>query len=81
MQNQPPKRSHFPAARRHLDPLGDTARNRSRKHKGAQASKRSPSAKDAEDYSSLPAVGTLGQTKRLILAAIRVWELKQGMRG
>ena len=81
MQNQSPKRSHFPVARRHLDPLGDTAPNRSRKHKGPQGSKRSPSAKDAEETSSLPAVGTLGQTKRLILAAIRVWELKQGMRG
>ena len=79
MQNQPPKRSHIPVARRHLDPLGDTACSRSRKHKGPQASKRSPSAKD--ENSSLPAVGTLGQTKRLILAAIRVWELKQGMRG
>lgn len=27
-----------------------------------------------------PAVGTLAQTRNLILAALRVWELKQGIR-
>lgn len=27
----------------------------------------------------LPGVGTLARTKRLILAAVRVWELKRGL--
>lgn len=27
-----------------------------------------------------PAVGTMARTKRLILAAVRVWELKKGIR-
>lgn len=28
----------------------------------------------------MPGIGTLTRTKRLILAALRVWELKQGIR-
>jgi hypothetical protein len=28
----------------------------------------------------LPGIGTMARTKRLILAALRVWELKQGIR-
>ncbi len=28
----------------------------------------------------MPAVGTMARTKRLILAALRVWELKRGIR-
>ena len=28
----------------------------------------------------LPAVGTLGRTRRLLLAALRLWELKRGLR-
>jgi hypothetical protein len=28
----------------------------------------------------MPGIGTLARTKRLILAALRVWELKQGIR-
>ena len=34
---------------------------------------------DAE-LSRRPGVGTLARTKSLILAAVRVWELKRGMR-
>jgi hypothetical protein len=32
------------------------------------------------DELSLPGVGTMARTKRLILAALRVWELKRGIR-
>jgi len=32
------------------------------------------------DDSPLPGVGTMARTKRLILAALRVWELKRGIR-
>ena len=28
----------------------------------------------------MPGIGTLARTKRLILAALRVWELKRGIR-
>ena len=30
--------------------------------------------------SKRPAAGTLAQTRNLVLAAVRVWELKQGIR-
>jgi hypothetical protein len=33
-----------------------------------------------DDDLNLPAAGTLARTKRLILAALRVWELKHGIR-
>jgi len=32
------------------------------------------------DEPVLPGIGTMARTKRLILAALRVWELKQGIR-
>jgi len=32
------------------------------------------------DEPELPGIGTMARTKRLILAALRVWELKQGIR-
>ena len=50
------------------------------KYKALQRSKRSRGAKNTEEKPSSPAVGTLERTKRLILAAIRVWELKRGIR-
>lgn len=28
----------------------------------------------------MPGIGTLARTKRLIMAALRVWELKRGIR-
>lgn len=34
----------------------------------------------ADDEPKRPAVGTLSRTKSLLLAALRVWELKQGIR-
>jgi hypothetical protein len=51
------------------------------KHKVLQKSKRPRRAKNAKEEPSLPAVGTLARSKRLILAAIRVWELKRGIPG
>jgi len=43
--------------------------------------KKSPREIDAlSDEPGMPGIGTLARTKRLILAALRVWELKQGIR-
>jgi hypothetical protein len=36
--------------------------------------------KPAEESLSYPAPDTLARTKRLLLAALKVWELKQGIR-
>jgi len=33
-----------------------------------------------ESFAQIPPAGTLARTKRLIMAALRVWELKQGIR-
>ena len=37
-------------------------------------------AKNTDDEPARAAVGTLTRTKSLLLAALRVWELKQGIR-
>ncbi len=54
------------------------------KRKTQKKSKRSPktaaAAKTGDDEKARPAVGTLTRTKSLLLAALRVWELKQGIR-
>ena len=52
------------------------------KRKTQKKPKRSPrtAAKNAEEEAKRPAVGTLTRTKSLLLAALRVWELKQGIR-
>ena len=52
-----------------------------RKRKVLQESKRSRSAKDAEEKPSPFAIDTLERAKRQIVAAIRVWDLKRGIRG
>jgi hypothetical protein len=39
-----------------------------------------PETPATPDEPSLPAHGTMVRTKRLILAALRVWELKRGIR-
>jgi hypothetical protein len=45
---------------------------------------RSRSIKDAEEIEeeleSLPRIGSLARTRRLLLAALKVWELKHGIR-
>ena len=54
------------------------------KRKTQKKPKRSPklaaAAKIEEVEKTRPAVGTLTRTKSLLLAALRVWELKQGIR-
>ena len=58
-------------------------RTRSRRRLRKEAAKRGPKL-TAPGLSgpdeNLPAVGTMARTKRLILAALRVWELKHGIR-
>jgi hypothetical protein len=51
------------------------------KRKALQESKRSRSAKNAEEAPSPPSIDTLERAKRQIVAAMRVWELKRGIRG
>ncbi len=52
------------------------------KKKAAPKSKRTTrnKAKATGEDAPRPAVGTLTRTKSLLLAALRVWELKQGIR-
>jgi hypothetical protein len=47
-----------------------------------KTAKRGPktASKNPDDEPVRPAVGTLTRTKSLLLAALRVWELKQGIR-
>lgn len=51
------------------------------KRKTPKKSKRRPktAAKKKDGEVTRPAVGTLTRTKSLLLAALRVWELKQGI--
>jgi hypothetical protein len=39
-----------------------------------------PHDETEESLSQMPPAGSLARTKRLIMAALRVWELKQGIR-
>ncbi len=63
----------------HLTVSGTTARQvrktkaSARKPKGRS---RNGSTKAASAYPDLPAAGTLARTKALLLAALKVWELK-----
>jgi hypothetical protein len=50
------------------------------KYKALQRSTRPRRAKNAEAKPSSPSVGTQARTNRLILAAIRLWELNRGIR-
>ena len=45
-----------------------------------KSKRRSKTAAAAEDEFARPAVGTLSRTKSLLLAALKVWELKNGIR-
>lgn len=59
----------------------DTAPQRSPKRKTPQKLNRRPKTPtNGREEPSRGAVGTLMRTKRLLLAALRVWELKQGIR-
>ncbi len=59
-------------------PVSETAAKRVRKGRAPapKNSVRRPK-RTAEKTSNLPSVGTLARTKSLLLAALRVWELKQ----
>lgn len=60
---------------------GVAAPPRVRRSKPRRKPKRRPKAALAEaDEPIRPAAGTLARTKSLLLAALRVWELKQGIR-
>lgn len=48
--------------------------------KTAKRSTKNSKTKQSDDDPVRPAVGTLTRTKSLLLAALRVWELKQGIR-
>jgi hypothetical protein len=51
------------------------------KNKTPHKSKRRPKTATTEDDEPVrPAVGTLSRTKSLLLAALKVWELKNGIR-
>ena len=51
------------------------------KNKAPQkAKRRAKTVPGEEDEVVRPAVGTLSRTKSLLLAALRVWELKNGIR-
>ena len=64
----------------HLE-VSETSLRRLPKRKSPRKPKRRPkAARVAEDEEVRPAVGTLSRTKSLLLAALRVWELKQGIR-
>ncbi len=64
--------------------MSEAAVRRLPKKKTQRKPKRSPKTATgkatAENETSRPAVGTLTRTKSLLLAALRVWELKQGIR-
>lgn len=61
--------------------VSETALRRLPKNKARRKPKRRPKKIDDEmEEPTRPAVGTLSRTKSLLLAALRVWELKQGIR-
>jgi hypothetical protein len=47
---------------------------------GSQSEPAANSNPDEEDYPAAPQGGSLAQTKKLLLAALRVWELNNGIR-
>ena len=55
-------------------PISETARNAGKAKAKRGRPRKSPARATAEK--ELPAVGTLTRTKSLLLAALRVWELK-----
>jgi hypothetical protein len=58
-----------------------STRRLSRSLKGSERMRTplSPETQDFSDEPHLPRFGTMARTKRLILAALRVWELKHGI--
>ncbi len=61
--------------------VSETALRRLPKRKAASKPKRRPKKVVVDEEEEIrPAVGTLSRTKSLLLAALRVWELKNGIR-
>jgi hypothetical protein len=54
-------------------------RRKARAKAARRPRKATPAARDQDDFPR-PAVGTLTRTKTLLLAALKVWELKNGIR-
>jgi hypothetical protein len=68
-----------------LHPSGNLAKSaaavRPRPRNRAKNPKRHPKSRPTIDGEAVrPAVGTLSRTKSLLLAALKVWELKNGIR-
>jgi hypothetical protein len=53
---------------------------RSRQSQNGTKRRRARVSLSSREEQSRPAVGTLARTRTLLLAALRVWELKQGIR-
>jgi hypothetical protein len=63
--------------------LGKAAALRPRpktRHKTTRRPRKTVSHASTDDEMIRPAVGTLSRTKTLLLAALKVWELKNGIR-
>jgi len=68
-----------------MNPSGHLAKSESairpRSKNRSKSPKRRPKSAPNDDGEALrPAVGTLSRTKSLLLAALKVWELKNGIR-
>lgn len=68
-----------------LNPSGHLSKSESavrpRRKTKAKNARRRPKNATAEDGEAIrPAIGTLSRTKSLLLAALKVWELKNGIR-
>jgi hypothetical protein len=68
-----------------LTPSGHLAQSESAirprsKHRAKVPRRRGKSGSTVDGEPARPAVGTLSRTKRLLLAALKVWELKNGIR-
>lgn len=67
-----------------LNPSGHLAQSeaaiRPRAKNRTKPAKRRPKTAAADGEVIRPAVGTLSRTKTLLLAALKVWELKNGIR-
>jgi len=61
--------------------LSDRVQFRQRRRKEVDRRRSKPPLPTEPDWEeSIPAIGTMARTKRLIMAALRVWELKHGIR-
>jgi len=64
----------------HLEKSQAAVRPRPKSRSKAPKRRRKPTSVEEEDEMVRPAVGTLSRTKTLLLAALKVWELKNGIR-